>query len=307
MIKNKNNDFLLGISAALICQILFGFSYVFSKQITSMVSVFYLLSWRFIVAAVFMLVCLLFGVIKVNLKGKNLKPLFVIALFNPIIYFITEVIGISLTTASESGVLLACIPVASLVMSSLVLHKKPSKTQIIGVLITVFGVAVTVLFIGASASLSVSGYIFLLVSIVSYAYYTVYAEKTPSFNGEEKTFVMLLLGAVIFTVLASVESSLAGEFKFFITLPFKNTTFLIAVICQGIGCSAVAFFLYNFAISKIGANSTSSFTGLATVVSIIVGVLLLKETFTIYQVIGAAIIIIGVYIANKKTKVLNKN
>ncbi|MBQ7707914.1 MAG: EamA family transporter, partial [Lachnospiraceae bacterium] len=40
----------------------------------------------------------------------------------------------------------------------------------------------------------------------------------------------------------------------------------------------------------------------ATVVSIVAGALLLKEPFTIWQVIGAAVIIIGVYTANTHQK-----
>ncbi|KIR03691.1 hypothetical protein P261_02506 [Lachnospiraceae bacterium TWA4] len=44
--------------------------------------------------------------------------------------------------------------------------------------------------------------------------------------------------------------------------------------------------------------SYSSFIGVATVVSIVAGALLLKEPFSVYQIIGAVIIIIGVYTAN---------
>lgn len=53
-------------------------------------------------------------------------------------------------------------------------------------------------------------------------------------------------------------------------------------------------------IVKIGVNRTSSFIGVATVVSIITGAVILHETFTMYQIIGAIVIIIGVYVANAK-------
>lgn len=57
---------------------------------------------------------------KVVINGRNLKPLIRIAILNPIIYFICETIGIRMTTASESGAFLACIPVVALIMSSLI-------------------------------------------------------------------------------------------------------------------------------------------------------------------------------------------
>ena len=89
---------------------------------------------------------------------------------------------------------------------------------------------------------------------------------------------------------------------FIVFLPFKNSSFLIAIFYQGVGCSVLAFFLYNVAIVKIGVNRTSSFVGVSTVVSIIAGVLLLGENFSAYQIIGVIIIITGVYIANDGEK-----
>ena len=74
------------------------------------------------------------------------------------------------------------------------------------------------------------------------------------------------------------------------------------MLYQGIGCSVLAFFLSNVAIAKIGVNRTSSFIGVATVVSIIAGAFILKESFT-RQIVGAAVIIIGVYTANAKASV----
>lgn len=67
---------------------------------------------------------------------------------------------------------------------------------------------------------------------------------------------------------------------------------------QGIGCLVFAFFLSNHAIAKIGVNRTSSFIGIATVVSILAGALLLREAFSVFRIIGAAVIIAGVYLAS---------
>ena len=88
--------------------------------------------------------------------------------------------------------------------------------------------------------------------------------------------------------------------KNLITLPIRNKDFLVAVLYQSLGCSVLAFFLSNVAIARIGVNRTSSFIGVATVVSIIAGALILKEQFTVFQVVGAVLIIIGVYTANAR-------
>ena len=291
---------MIGSLCALGCEVLYGMSYVFTKQATLSASALSLLGWRFVLAFFVMSILVIIGVINVDLKGKSIKPLLLVALFSPVIYFIGETVGISNTTASESGVFLACIPVAALIASTLILKKKPSKLQIIGILITLAGVLVTVFAVGATSSFSIVGYAFLLMAVVSYALYCVFVDKADSYSGMEITYMMLAAGAIVFAVLALVEAFINGSIGHLLTLPFKETDFMIAVIYQGIGCSVFAFFLSNVAIAKIGVNRTSSFIGVATVVSIVAGVLLLHENLSIGQIIGAVVIIIGVYTANAK-------
>ena len=53
------------------------------------------------------------------------------------------------------------------------------------------------------------------------------------------------------------------------------------------------------AIAKIGVNKTSSFIGVSTIVSILAGALALGEPLHIGQIVGAAVIVAGVYTANR--------
>ena len=279
---------------------LYGMSYVFTKQATQSASPLTLIGWRFLIAFVTMSILFGIGALKIDLKGKSLKPLLKVAFFCPVIYFVGETVGINNTTASESGVFLACIPVAALIASTLILKKKPSRIQTTGILITLMGVLLTVLAIGVTSSLSVLGYLSLLLAVISYALYCVYVDKADQYSGAEITYIMLVAGALVFVVSAIAEGLIRGNFEQVAMLPFRNAGFLVAVLYQGIGCSVVAFFLSNVAIAKIGVNRTSSFIGISTVVSIVAGAILLREHFTIWQTVGAAVIIAGVYTANSK-------
>lgn len=168
----------------------------------------------------------------------------------------------------------------------------------IGILITLVGVIVTVLAAGASASLSMVGYLFLVLAVGTYALYSVYVDKASAYTGIEITYIMLAAGALVFVIMALVESLMKGNTPTLINLPLKNLDFLIAVLYQGIGSSVFALFLSNYAIAQIGVNKTASFIGVSTVVSIVAGVLVLGESFSATQLIGAVIIICGVYTAN---------
>ncbi len=294
-------DILIGSLCAIGCEMLFGLSYIFTKQVTDHISPFSLLGWRFLVSALLMGFCAALGIVKIDLKGKPVKPLLRVAIFCPACYFIGETIGINYTSASESGVFLSCIPVISLSTSSLILRKKPEVRQAVGILITLTGVIVTILAAGVTLNFSLLGYAMLSVAAVSYALYSVYVEKARNYSEGEVTFVMLLAGAVLFVMLAVAEAVWGGDLCALLSLPFIDGNFLITVLYQGIGCSVLAFFMANIAISKIGVNRTASSVGIAAVVSIAAGIFILHEEILIFQAIGAILILLGVYTANRKS------
>lgn len=135
---------LIGCVCAVSCEILFGLSYLFTKKITSDVDAVTLLGWRFLLAFIMMNILLIAGYININIKKKHLPSLLKIAVLQPIAYFTCETFGIQMTTASESGSIIACIPIASLVASILFLQKKPTRFQTSGICLTVVGVIVCV-------------------------------------------------------------------------------------------------------------------------------------------------------------------
>ena len=295
----KDNRVLTGSLCALGCEVLYGLSYLFTKQTAETASPLALLGWRFVVALAAMSLCVALGFIPVQLKGRRLGPLLRVALFCPCLYFIGETVGIRETTVTESGVFLACVPALSLLASTVILKKKPTKRQIIGILVTFLGVMTTVVAVGLSSSLSPVGYAALMLAVVAYALYSVFVDLAADYTGAEITYVMLCSGAAFYGLLALGEAAAHGALSELLTLPARSGTFLAAVLYQGIGCSVAAFFLSNAAIAKIGVNKTSSFIGVSTIVSILAGALALGEPLSVGQIVGAAVIVAGVYTANK--------
>ena len=294
----KDNRVLTGSLCALGCEVLYGLSYLFTKQTAETASPLALLGWRFVVALAAMSLCVALGFISVRLKGRRLGPLLRVALFCPCLYFIGETMGIRETTVTESGVFLACVPALSLLASTVILKKKPTKRQIIGILVTFLGVMTTVVAVGLSSSLSPVGYAALMLAVVAYALYSVFVDLAADYTGAEITYVMLCSGAAFYGLLALGEAAAHGALSELLTLPARSGTFLAAVLYQGIGCSVAAFFLSNAAIAKIGVNKTSSFIGVSTIVSILAGALALGEPLSVGQIVGAAVIVAGVYTAN---------
>ena len=279
----KENRALSGGLCALGCEVLYGLSYLFTKRTAGAASALALLGWRFIVALAVMSLCVALGLVKIRLRGRRLWPLLRVALFCPCLYFIGETVGIRETTVTESGVFLACVPALSLLASAVILKKKPTRRQAVGI----------------SSSLSPMGYAALMLAVAAYALYSVFVDLASDYTGAEITYAMLLSGAAFYGLLALGEAAAHGTLTALLTLPVKNGAFRTAVLYQGVGCSVAAFFLSNAAIAKIGVNKTSSFIGVSTIVSILAGALALGEPLHIGQIVGAAVIVAGVYTANR--------
>ena len=291
----KENRALSGGLCALGCEVLYGLSYLFTKRTADAASALALLGWRFIVALAVMSLCVALGLVKIRLRGRRLWPLLRVALFCPCLYFIGETVGIRETTVTESGVFLACVPALSLLASAVILKKKPTRRQVVGI----SGVMTTVIAVGISSSLSPMGYAALMLAVAAYALYSVFVDLASDYTGAEITYAMLLSGAAFYGLLALGEAAAHGTLTALLTLPVKNGAFRTAVLYQGVGCSVAAFFLSNAAIAKIGVNKTSSFIGVSTIVSILAGALALGEPLHIGQIVGAAVIVAGVYTANR--------
>ena len=288
----------IGVAAALVCEVLFGLSYSFTKHAMNSADELDLLGWRFLLAFASIALLRALGILRTNFRGKNPKPLLLICLLNPFLYFIGETFGIARTSASESGVFLACIPVTAIAASSVILGKRPSQRQVVGIITTLIGVVTAVLATGLHLTFSPSGYAILVLAVLAYSLYSVYVERAREFTGVEITYVMLAGGASSFGTILVAKHLRTGTLGEILALPFTDTGFGAAVAYQGIACSMIAFFAANTAISHIGVNATSSFVGVSAVVAILAGVAVLGERITLLQILGMALILLGVYIAN---------
>lgn len=287
-----------GIAIAVFSEILFGSSYIFIRLCVNDVSVFTLLSWRCIIAFIAMTACVFMGFLDVKLKARDLRPLLLISIFQPVSYYIMETLGVRLTTASESGVIIACIPIITMTMSAIFIKDMPTKKQVVCMIVTVLG-AILIGFGGElQASGSVIGYLFLLLAMCAEGGYSITSQIAHEFNSAEKTYAMVVSGTIVFTGFALVEHITKGTLMYFVTLPFKDHLFAICILFLGLGCNVVAFFCANYAISIIGATKRAALAGIASITALLGGVFILHESFTGLQVFATVLVLLGAFGVN---------
>ncbi|MGH4117365.1 DMT family transporter [Clostridium sp.] len=289
---------MLPILSGILTSSIFGLSFLFSKKALNIVEPFTLLSFRFLTAFLIMSILIIFGGIKINYKGKNIKSLLALGLTQPIIYFMFETFGIKYSSSSQAGLMIALIPIFVTVLSAYILKEIPSIKQCGFIFLSVSGVILIVLMNGSTSSGSLLGVFLLLGAVFSASVFNILSRKfSKKFSSMELTYAMMAMGAVFFNLVSIYNHLRANTLTQYFS-PLKNKSFLISLSYLGILSSIIAFFLINFTLSKIAASKSAIFANLSTIVSIIAGVVLLHESFKLYHLIGSVLILVGVWGTN---------
>ncbi|MFA7076150.1 MAG: DMT family transporter, partial [Candidatus Izemoplasmatales bacterium] len=97
--------------AGILFSIIFGFSFMMSKTALEYVSPIGLISYRFLLAFIVFEILRLTKIVKINLNKKSLVSIILVAVFQPVLYFIFETYGLSMTSSAEAGLMIALIPI----------------------------------------------------------------------------------------------------------------------------------------------------------------------------------------------------
>lgn len=296
-----------GMLAAFAGNFIFGLSFLFSstafntaKSVLEGNNAFagadvpVVLSVRFVFA--FLLMSLLIPIlkIKINFKGKPVWKLFLLGLFQPVIYFIGESFGLKMTGIVISSVLISLVPIFCQIMSAIFLKDCPNFIQVLFSILSVGGVImITVISSGdGSAKTYVAGILCLAVAVLSAAGFNVLGRSIANiFTPYERTYFMFIVSAVCFSIYALF--AVKGDISL-IVRPITEPDFIISILYLGGLSSVVAYFLINYANTYLPIARATIFSNIITVVSTTAG-FIVGEKFRISTVICCIVIIVGVW------------
>ena len=293
----KLNDEQKGMLAATVTYIIFGFSYLFSKMALNITTPIILLCARFSVTFITLNILVLSRIVKINLKGKPLLMPILIGLIQPCLYFVLENYGLQYTTTSFTGIFSSLNPVFTALLGALILRERPCGKQWISILVSITGVLMVSLD-GSGGQNTVLGCICLIGAYFLGSFYSLmirrYSEKFTPF---ELTYVMFTVGFAFFAVLSIC--TYRGETIGMLTSALSHADFLIAIAYLGIGSSVLAYFLANYSLAKLPVARSTIFGNLATVVSVLAGVIIMDDKFTWVTALAFVLILLGIFGVNK--------
>ena len=295
----------LSLLAALTSAVIFGMSFMFSKLALEVAAPTVLLAFRFTVAVAAMSLVILVNALVGKLRGRPLfafslrgKPVYKLVLLGivqPVAYFIFENYGILYTSSAVAGTIIAAVPVCCILMDVLVLHERVTLKQVLCALGAIGGVAL--ISVGGAMMVSALGMLFLVLTMLSDTlYYGISHNAAKRFTPFEMTYVMFIVGMVVFIPVGLIYAG--GLHSPLITGPMHDGGFWVAVLYLGLLSSVLAYGLLHFANRPLSVSETSLFSNVTTVVSVLAGVVLLKEPFSVWQMLGVAVILVCVFVAN---------
>lgn len=235
------------------------------------------------------------------IKYRSLKEelLFVLAgICGASLFFVLQNTAISLTQASNVGVLISVAPFFTAMLSHLVTRDEDlSLSFFIGFIVSIIGI-ILIAFNGKFVlKLNPLGDILAILSAAVWAVYSVTMKKISSFgyNTLQTTRKVFFYG--LLTLLPFL-----GLFDFRLGLErFAEIPNLLNMLFLGVGASALCFVTWNYALGILGAVKTSVYIYISPVVTIVTSAIFLSEKITPLSALGVILILSGLYLSERRT------
>ena len=217
-----------------------------------------------------------------------------VGLFNSFTY-----LSLIHTQVINSTLFNTAIPAVIILLCFLFKIEKTNKFQILGLIISVLGILsiITKLDIKVFLSLNFNkGDIIMIGGVITWGIYSTLLKK------KKFTLPLLTLVHVICTFgLICVFPQFFYEFSQGQFIEFNTNLFYI-LIFLALFPSIGSYYCWAGAVSIIGANRAGIFLSLIPLFSTIMAIAFYKEQFQFFHLIGAILIIIGLFLSNKEIK-----
>jgi drug/metabolite transporter (DMT)-like permease len=232
-------------------------------------------------------------VIKRKFYSIILMSITSISVFNSVVYY-----SLNFTQVLNGALMISIIPVLIVFISFIFKTEKINFSQIFGLVLSIAGVIIIItrLDFGKLINLNLNkGDLWLLVAMFSWAIYSTML-RTHKTGLKYLSFISVIVSiGLIF-----LFPQFLFEFYNHQVIRFNIPVFLITtyvVLFAGLG----AYIFWNKAVVIVGPNKAGIFLHLMPVFSSFMAIFLLNEKLMSFHIIGAIIIIIGIYLSSKKT------
>lgn len=284
MISNllKSKKFVYCIMTLLV--FMWGFEYVAAKEALRVLSPFTLIFYKYLIASTILLVIRLIQKRKFPLKKKHIITLVLCSICGEILYFGCEYSAMDYLPVSIISIILAFVPMLSIVLEIFISKKYPNLIIVIGIVICIIGVCMVIGFdVNELASGKIWGYLLAFGAVVFWNGYNFITEKlSDEYDPYDLTFMQLSCTVVLTIPFAFYNSPGLSEL---------SPAVIGGVLYLSTISALIGFMIYVIAISVIGPTPCSLYSNFLPVTAALFGWIFLGETLSGIQMLGGVIII----------------
>jgi len=231
--------------------------------------------------------------IKKNWFVISFMGVITISTFNSVVYF-----ALNHTQVINAVLVLAAIPVATIVLSSLMNIEKTNIFQLLGLFLSIIGIGIIISNGDIQRIISLSfnkGDLWMLVCVLTWSLYSTLLKKNK-FKLSQFSLIQLMVSVGILFLIPQFfyEKSIGLELNY-------NKAFFLILFYVVVFPAIAAYYCWQKGIEIIGPNRASMFIQLMPLFSAVMAIIIFNEKFESYHFVGATFILIGIYLANRKT------
>lgn len=289
---------ILTYSMLIAATVFWGLSFIWTTQLINLGIPLFLFSFsRMFIAGVTMLIlCKAIGKLQ-KIQRRDL-PIFLLCSFlHPFLYFTCETFGLKATgSPTLCSIVSSLSPICVMIVALIVFKTRVGWKGFLGAALTFLGIIFMCVGKGEVSSQYWWGFILLFGSLFASVSYNTVVQKTSSrYNAWTITTYQFLFGSFfLFPFVFTDPQGLAG-FRL-----LGSWEALAPLLSLAFLCSCAAFVFYVNSIKEIGMTRAVVFNSITPIVSAIVSFGMGLEAFTWLKTAGVAIILVGVYLAQKQ-------
>lgn len=289
---------VLGHFMACSTQVMWGATFVSTKVLLTYFSPVEVLMTRAVLAFIALF---LFYPHHLRIKEKKRELAFAGAgLCGIVLYFMLENTALTITYASNVGIIVTCAPFFVAVMVSFFFKsEKPSANFYVGFVIAMIGVVLISMNGQNSLHLNPVGDFLAFLAMISWGMYSALAKKISEWNYPMIAVTRrIYFYGILFLIPVLIQQKASWDIE-----ALQRPEVILNFLFLGFGASALGFFVWNLSTKWIGALKTSVYIYVSPIVTVVLSVLILGEKLTVISVIGAAFILAGLLMSQKRRKV----
>jgi drug/metabolite transporter (DMT)-like permease len=276
-------------------QIFFGSLPVIGKVVLKVIPAFGLVGFRVLITAVaFALIQAARGRFWLK-ERRDYLHLAVLSLFGVTFNQLLFISGLSLTTASNTSLLAATIPIFTLAVSSVSGFEKLRGIKLIGVVVACFGVLLLIDPRNASfSSQNTIGDLLIIANSFSYGIYVATSKSVLTRNGAFRSMMWVFIFAAAICVPIGTYSMRNIEME------SVSLTVWLLILYIGLGATASPYLLNAWALARVNPSTVAVYIYLQPLIGFLLAVIFLGERIDLKFVLAAAFVFAGVFLVTRR-------